>query len=80
MSQKFGDNLGQSVYSFMVTKTSTFERIPLLTLGSPDDDLMHFVSYFWNLSFTLPYTTQDSVIGCVSVFSWILGRHLPIRT
>jgi len=52
----------------------------MLIVGSPDDDLLHFISYFWNLLFTLPYTTQDSVIGCVSVFSLILGIHLPIRT
>jgi hypothetical protein len=39
----------------------------MLSVGSPDDDLLHFVLYSWNLSFTLPYRTQDSVIGCFSV-------------
>jgi hypothetical protein len=68
MSQKVHDNLEQSMYSFMVTKTYTFEVMRMLIVGSLSDDLLHFVLYFWNLSFSIPYTTQDYVTGCVSVF------------
>jgi len=64
----------------MVTKTYTFEGIRILIVGSHDDDLLHLVSYFWNLSLTLPYRAQDSIIGCVSVFRWRMGSHLPIWT
>jgi hypothetical protein len=63
--QKLDDNYGKILITLWLLKIAILQEY--VNCRSPVDGLLHLVSYFWNFLFSIPYRTQDFLIGCVSI-------------